>query len=101
VGDYTPGPWELREGWEEVFGPGIYTPGAHDMEPHAAVSQFAADPDADARLIAAAPDLLAALEQIVADNDGYCYRCEKGNDHGPSCPIPTARAAIAKAKGEA
>ena len=43
----------------------------------------------NARLIAAAPDLLEALEGAVCD--GFCYhmRCDRG------------RAAIAKAKGEA
>ena len=49
--------------------------------------------EADARLIAAAPDLLAALEAIVNDDgfpDQFAYRAEA-----------IARAAIAKAKGEA
>lgn len=44
---------------------------------------------ADARLIAAAPDLLAALEEVVSLSD---------RDHAA---WDRARAAIAKAKGEA
>ena len=91
MAEHTPGPWELREGYEEVFGPGIYTPGAHDTEPHAAVSQFAADPDADACLIAAAPDLLAALEYVERLNK---QRPMFGGDFAAE-----VRAAIAKAKG--
>jgi hypothetical protein len=93
----TPGPWELREGYEEVFGPGIYTPGAHDTEPHAAVSQFAADPEADALLIAAAPDLLAALEHLAALAELPEFR-----KYGVSKPMirQLTRAAIAKARGE-
>ena len=46
--------------------------------------------DADARLIAAAPDLLEALESLLAQVEQY--------GHKPECGA--ARAAIAKAKGE-
>jgi hypothetical protein len=52
--------------------------------------------EADARLIAAAPDLLAALDQIDADQEWQTC--------GDSCvefARPLIRAAIAKAKGEA
>jgi hypothetical protein len=60
---------------------------------------------ADARLIAAAPDLLAALEGILAEPFG-CSLCDSGvprneaKGHQPSCPFDHGRAAIAKAKGE-
>ncbi len=86
---HTPGPWELREGWEEVFGPGIYTPDAHETEPHAAVSQFDPNAEDDARLIAAAPDLLAALDKLCEHPcpDMYDERWDLAN------------AAIAKARG--
>ena len=89
---HTPGPWELREGDDEAFGPAIYSAGAHDMDPLATVSRVSRrDAEADARLIAAAPDLLAALEDVV-----QMYQ--------PAFDPPfieRARAAIAKAKGEA
>jgi len=47
---------------------------------------------ADARLIAAAPDLLAALEEVDAEADFIAW---------PENVKAQARAAIAKAKGEA
>jgi len=49
----------------------------------------------NAALIAAAPDLLEALERIVKELGASGY---KGDTEEPSC-IRTARAAIAKAKG--
>lgn len=55
--------------------------------------------DADAALIAAAPELLAALEEVLpyVNKDGYGYEFEEGE-----CPVcDRARAAIAKAKGDA
>lgn len=50
--------------------------------------------DADARLIAAAPDLLAALKLMLASHDATC----KGEECQIS-GIDLARAAIAKAEG--
>ena len=52
---------------------------------------------ANARLIAAAPDLLAALEEVVrtCEADGMIYRWK---DLGVD--LTEARAAIAKARGE-
>ena len=50
---------------------------------------------ANARLIAAAPDLLEALEEFSREYDGF----EDGN--GDPCPVlAKARAAIARARGE-
>ena len=48
--------------------------------------------EADARLIAAAPDMLAAL-MLLIDGDGKPDECPRA--------LAAARAAIAKAKGEA
>ena len=60
--------------------------------------------DANARLMAAAPELLAALyglgEQVVASHNGWCFDSCADNglaDHSPACAA--ARAAIAKAEG--
>ena len=58
---------------------------------------------ADARLIAAAPDLLAALEQFTAGSwvEGMgCACCDPDCTDG-ECMYADARAAIAKARGEA
>jgi hypothetical protein len=48
---------------------------------------------ADATLIAAAPDLLAALELVNVDKEGDGFICAEAMDQ--------VRAAIARAKGEA
>jgi hypothetical protein len=56
------------------------------------------DPKADARLIAAAPDLLAVLRAIVNSDATAAVPCD-----GPGCPFCTlieqARAALAKVEG--
>lgn len=79
----TPGPWEVatsRDVWSAVIAPGVAT---ICME---------IENDADARLIAAAPDLLAALKWYVEhdDTDESEYYMAGQN---------AARAAIAKAEG--
>lgn len=54
--------------------------------------------EANARLIAAAPELLKALESVVEIWDHHCFA------HGDGVPTPChaqVRAAIAKAKGKA
>ena len=96
---HTPGPWIARSrhnypdrdeccglGWE-IEGP---------PEPQLR-GQFAKA--ADAYLIAAAPDLLAALERLRYGDGCHCRFTPnwKGN-HSDACN--QARAAIAKARGE-
>lgn len=99
---YTPGPWT----WER----GAY--GVHDYTVIAPTGELAyeIEREADARLIAAAPDLLAALETAHSPEAhigfGLVGRGENGgNLWGPidynadrSC---RPCAAVAKAKGEA
>ncbi len=66
--------------------------------------------EANARLIAAAPELLAALVTILAKEKGwdngmcplcfaYAYRKAQSDPHKPECPYEIAGAAIAKATG--
>lgn len=98
---HTPGPWEawnqhrgviLRE-WR--VGERNSTPGI--VRPIAVVSGDQRDGDeqvANARLIAAAPELLAALERIARMD----YAGQKKSDGAHLADI--ARAAIAKAKGD-
>ena len=86
---HTPGPWTFVQGgsgnfptWNVRIGSNLITlPFASSMDTL----------DADARLIAAAPDLLEALNDIL-------------NGHGdpdiPEAALAKARAAIAKATGE-
>ena len=84
---HTPGPWHLGK-------EGYYFQSVRDQNEHITadvnITRSDGEGGANARLIAAAPDLLAALESMIAKIDA---------DKLPiSCSI--ARAAIAKAKGE-
>lgn len=88
---HTPGPWRA-EGWEGV------TVNAADgctilACPGASQGATLAETKANARLIAAAPDLLAALEEIA----GYPHADHAGLP--PARARAIARTAIAKATG--
>jgi len=81
--EFSPGPWRVRDGSAGVVGRNKV--GAFEVIAHVAQrSQI----EANARLIAAAPELLAALKDIV---------CEV-RDNNPS--KLAALAAIAKAEGK-
>ena len=84
---HTPGPWERSHQSREVFGGG-----RHIASVHTAFGVWEAN-EANANLIAAAPDLLTALEAYLKDFDCVAADCRM-----LSCSL--ARAAIAKAKGE-
>jgi hypothetical protein len=98
--NHTPGPWYVEnhaimvnQPWRAYLGEGApetVCEMVSSLSPEATA--------ANARLIAAAPELLAALEGMF---NGTCF-CDfaKGGytHHGRHCEI--ARAAIAKAKGE-
>jgi len=89
---HTPGPWTFTKGSER-----------HIQAPHAGVPLYGGDlfcdeqyypwcsnNDADWALIAAAPDLLAALKYALSEDSGF------------ACPTATEdrmRAAVAKAEG--
>lgn len=108
---HTPGPWRLvetDEGHEIHFGSRITSPGRfraqhrpveyeHSLFPDE--SQYYAEAVANARLIAAAPDLLEALEALVAEQNGppLLGRHEASWREA----MAKAEAAIAKAKGAA
>jgi len=77
---YTPGPWDWQD--NRLVG---------DLNGDGVSVSFH-NPD-NARLIAAAPDLLAALSDIVASSDANC-----GDSLANA--IETARAAITKATKE-
>lgn len=58
-------------------------------------------PTPDAQLIAAAPELLEALEMMLkCELDGGDHREGLGPDQPGTSPLAKARAAIAKATGE-
>jgi hypothetical protein len=87
---HTPGPWTIQPaetGWNIILG--------HEL---VAFVPFSAK--TDARLIAAAPDLLAALE--AAENAGNWDPTSRNPAHHElhAEVVGLRRAAIAKAKGE-
>ncbi|MFN7834823.1 MAG: hypothetical protein ACK5NY_03395 [Burkholderiaceae bacterium] len=87
---HTPGPWEIDEPhqvWAESIGE--YVAITAQIEDHETVPQDQAE--ANAKLIAAAPDLLEALKLIVLA-DRWCPTGSKAE--------VLARAAIAKAEGK-
>lgn len=99
---YTPGPWRVGDAGATVFGPPNGSPSPATI---ARVS-FAMIPSeemvANARLIAAAPDLLDALQDLTSGNcvealqsGGLCFR---DNDHSRACLVQ-ALSVIAKAEG--
>ena len=90
---HTPGPWSLRmTGWQTnpaaIYSP--RRPGAVACIP-ARTSVPLDEQSANARLIAAAPDLLAALQWAVETADTEQYEADW---------YAAARVAIAKAKGQ-
>lgn len=89
---HTPGPWALT-GWTagDDFGWSIRIADApYRLE----VSAWCAESEADARLIAAAPDLLEALEAVLAVPEARKALVNWGTDE-----LLAARAAVAKARG--
>ena len=87
---HTPGPW-TRHKWHSQEDQISAKGGTIALVSHIHTLVPEAEADANARLIAAAPDLLAALEAIVKITDGS----------QPNYPavLMVAQAAIAKATG--
>jgi hypothetical protein len=95
---HTPGPWATRQLTNSTR---VYAEEFNNAEICSIQrSRFASGPtaarrEADARLIAAAPELLAALRGLVEDYEG----AYGGNDEDAPKALTDARAAIAKATG--
>lgn len=92
MSNHTPGPWIISD--DDIVGQ-RYIARLADWHIVGAGSQYkdiddmlTSERNANARLIAAAPDMLAALEEVLWE------------DSGLAC-IETVRDAIRKAKGEA
>ena len=93
---FTPGPWTIADGHDRR----VHL--IDDSRGHAVGEIVYADTrkPADARLIAAAPDLLAALEELIAEWDAT----HADEDHRTGYTLDTggirmAREAIARATG--
>lgn len=99
---HTPGPWDvLNSKKEEWYGRPLdyWTVTAKDRDLWICASpewdpEHDEESTANARLIAAAPELLEALQKIVAAADGEGWS-------QLDATLANARAAIAKARGEA
>lgn len=96
---HTPGPWTFVGITGVASGMGYYSVCTNDCEVE--VCTLRDRPLGDARLIAAAPELLEALEEVI---QAWLHEAAQGDgideDHAPV--LAKARAAIAKAtKGEA
>ena len=87
---HTPGPWAIGLQVDNERAQIITADGEHLCY----VEQYPVLPNA--RLVAAAPDLLAALEAL----EGYAADCAFDLGERPAC-LTVARAAILRAKGEA
>ena len=96
--DYTPGPWgafvEDDEGPAKL--PGTFTVDGPDLEWIAQGIKSAAD----ACLISAAPDLLAALRYVYEYYAPMTIFDDETGDSGHDEAMEIVRAAIAKARGE-
>lgn len=97
--NHTPGPWAITKGAYGALwaGPAMLPHPGRDMEfcAQARGASYLAERDADARLIAAAPDLLAALRDLFAGMEQH--GAEKWMPHR----MERARAVIASATGGA
>jgi len=93
---HTPGPWRLSSGDEtEIFSGAKPVARAHCG---GLTSVKLPEAEANARLIAAAPELLAALEEMYALYADHAQYDEEGHE---TAAINSARAAIARATGAA
>ncbi len=94
----TPGPWESKtiHGDLKVIQKGSYEKLAPGMVSYRCVTEL--ENTHDANLIAAAPDLLVALQDFMSASSGNTQSC--GHDFECICRFDKAKAAIAKALGK-
>ena len=87
---FTPGPWTLREYTaRDSFGWVVRISSGQEID----INAFSDESEGNARLIASAPELLKALELLLAEHREFC-------DGGALPAEDVAREAIRKAKGE-
>jgi hypothetical protein len=98
--EHTPGPWfyaaSAHEDADYIVGSAWPDPRGEGYNPQVALIRNSQSALSNARLIAAAPDLVAALERLTSDVECYC--ADNVADNRP-CGHCVARAALAKAKG--
>ena len=99
---FTPGPWETAEHGKKPGNTSVEVQTENGLP--VAIMSFCGSAPANAALIAAAPDLLNALESALSEMDAfqkYWTSPKMGMKRGTSQAQEQARAAIAKAKGDA
>lgn len=107
----TPGPWDIEPydehgGYDCMYGAIRVGPVTLDGCDYGQLSCDPIEPAAleqmqgDARLISAAPDLLAALRALEPYFDALVCYASSMDEHNPNRLVVDARAAIAKAEGE-
>jgi len=87
---FTPGPWVIEKDSDAYC---IASVGNLVIMPSSGKVKHD-NTEADARLIAAAPELLRALDDLLI---AYCDPGNQGSDHDEK--VEAARAALAKARG--
>ena len=99
----TPGPWAINEGDGMAIAKVSHF--AITAPCTAAIGSLSSDENlANARLVAASPDLLAALKAVTETGDD-CPMCDRGRlrnpekTHWPECPFGRAQALIATVEG--
>ena len=106
---FTPGPWSMSFDTNKNFigGIGSIKNGRHVAEierPYNSITGKLENTDestANARLIAAAPDMLEALKRIIHHAENYSFKNDGSlNDGRMRATITAAAAAIKKALGE-
>lgn len=92
---WTPGPWEISSNFT---GPLVISPAGKKDDAIAYVfGTTFRQVQADARLIAAAPDMAEALEKLIGWEDTIRTYIPNG---GLTSALTAARSALAKARGE-
>jgi hypothetical protein len=85
---HTPGPWTVNDG-DMIWGPNEEFIAECIHEPY----------EANAALIAAAPDLLAVCEQLLIVAENFSHNRPNSTGHVLAC-YEAARTFIARAKGD-
>lgn len=106
---HTPGPWKTSRAKRPSDGAYDYAIGADFGDQTLAIAEafgrvdddIYPDAEANARLIAAAPDMLEVIKQLLKSSDGWDVR-QLEKRYGPSdfVGILKGRAVIAKAEGK-
>lgn len=91
---HTPGPWHAESSGEPLAGWMVLARGQGNCV--CSTSNLKGRAEANARLIAAAPELLDAAKLVLVDLDHYV----SNHGPGPDVRLATLRAAIAKAEGQ-